>query len=244
MVEVVTAMKIETITMVYNEAFLLPFYLRHYAWADRINILFDTDTSDGSMAILKAFGKETGKVNILPFSFPDGLDDLLKAGHFNAAYRSMNCDMVVLSDCDEFLLADRHTIEGLPDEDVFISDSGFVYRHITEEDLNNTLSIKEQRRHGLIYYGGAKPMVARTNRGVEWEPGNHSCNKTPVDCGLVFAHWSMADPCFCVERRVKNRRDRMSKVNIRYRLGRHLQGITENDVIQECKEHEHDERIW
>ncbi len=237
-------MKIETITCVYNEEFLLPFYLRHYAWADRINVLFDTDTNDGSIKILEEFNRATGKVNILPFTFPDGLDDLLKAERFSAAYQSMNCDMIILGDCDEYLFADRELIENLPDGDVFIASSGFVYRHVTEADLDNALPVKEQRRHGLIHYGGVKIMVARTGRGVNWDPGNHSCDKAPVECGLVFAHWSMADPCFCVDRRIKHRRDRMSRINIRYKLGRHLQNITEADVIAECKQHENDERIW
>jgi hypothetical protein len=42
-------MRVETTTCVYNEEFLIPFYLNHYSWVDRINILFDVDTNDKSL---------------------------------------------------------------------------------------------------------------------------------------------------------------------------------------------------
>ena len=240
-------MRIETITMAYNEEFLLPFYLRHYAWTDRMNILFDTDTRDGSYDIIQEFQHCNGreKVNLIPFTFPDGLDDLIKVQHFNDVYKSLDCDMVILSDCDEFLFADREKIEGLPDYPAFLAISGYVYRHPSEGDLDPMMPVKEQRRHGLINYGGVKVMVAQAGKGVEWNPGNHNCNIKPMEnCGLIFAHWSMADPCFCIERKIKGRRDRMSRVNIRERMGYHLQNITEQDVLNECRQYENSERIW
>ena len=70
-------MKIETLTFVYNEQFLLPFYLKHYDFCDKFNIIYDTDSNDKTLEILKS----NPKVNILPFTFPDGMDDLLKVSH-------------------------------------------------------------------------------------------------------------------------------------------------------------------
>lgn len=238
-------MRIETITMVYNEEFLLPFYLPHYAWTDCMNILFDTDSDDRSLEIIEEWHRNPGKINLFPFTFPDGLDDLIKVQHFNEAYKNVDCDMVILGDCDEFLFADREKIEGLPDYPAFLAISGYVYRHPSEADLDPMKPVKEQRRHGLINYGGVKVMVAQAGKGVEWKPGNHNCNIKPMEnCDLIFAHWSMADLCFCIKRRIQGRRDRMSKVNVEQRMGYHLQNITEQDVINECRLYENSGRIW
>ncbi len=239
-------MRIETITMVYNEEFLLPFYLRHYCWTDCMNILFDTDSDDLTYQIIEDFRHASGRdrVRLIPFTFPDGLDDLLKVRHFNEIYRSLDCDMVILGDCDEFLFAQRGKLEELPDYPAFLATSGYVYRHVSESPLDPMKPVREQRRHGLINFGGVKVMVTQGGKDIEWLPGNHNCNVKPLDCGLIFAHWSMADPCFCVKRRIQGRRDRMSRVNIEQRMGYHLQNITEQDVINECREHENDARIW
>ena len=239
-------MRIETITCVYNEQFLLPFYLRHYHWTDRMNILFDTDSDDLSFDIIEEYRHASGreKVELILFKFPEGLDSLLKVQHCNEVYKSLDCDLVILGDCDEFLFADREKIESLPDYPAFLATSGYVYRHVSETDLDPMKPVKEQRCHGLINFGGVKAMVAQTGKGIEWEPGNHNCNIEPLSCGLVFAHWSMADLCFCVERKTKGRRDRMSQANIRNGFSTHLQNVTAEEILNECRQHENDERIW
>jgi len=46
-------MKIAAVTMVYNEAMLLPYFLRHYSYLDEIHVLYETDTTDNSLDILQ-----------------------------------------------------------------------------------------------------------------------------------------------------------------------------------------------
>ena len=231
-------MKIHAITMTFNEEVLLPYYLKHYDWVDQINVLFDTDSTDRSLSILN----NHPKVNIIPFSFPDGLDDHIKVHHFNTVYQDLDCDFVILTDSDEFLFVDRQTIESLSDYPLYNARSGYVFRHTTEKDLDINESIKYQRRYGE--WTGRKPMIARAKQNIKWTPGNHNCNIIAQDIGLVYAHWSMADPSFLIERKLKNRRDRMSAVNVKERMGFHLQGINEQDIMNECKQHENDERLW
>jgi hypothetical protein len=231
-------MRIETISMAYNEEFLLPFYLRHYSWVDMINILYDEESTDNSLSILKY----NPQINIIPFRFPDGLDDYIKVKHFNDVYKSLNCDIVILSDIDEFLFADRKAIEALPDYPLFMAFQGTVYRNVNDKDLDVNLPIKEQRAYGFI--GGGKPMIAQVGKGIEWTVGNHSCNIEDQPSNLLYAHWTMADPCFCIDRRVKNRAPRMSQKNRDDRLGYYLWEMSEQDFIKECKDHENDARIW
>jgi hypothetical protein len=64
------------------------------------------------------------------------------------------------------------------------------------------------------------------------------------DCGIIGAHWVNADPCFCVERRMKNRRDRQSKFNLENKLTFQDHFITEESVLAECKAHENDPEVF
>ncbi|MGD9162446.1 MAG: hypothetical protein PVG39_28830 [Desulfobacteraceae bacterium] len=70
---------LETLTFVYNEEFLLPFYLKHYNFCDKLNIIYDTDSTDNTLELLKS----NPKVNIIPFTFEDGMDDRVKVDFIN-----------------------------------------------------------------------------------------------------------------------------------------------------------------
>jgi len=57
---------IEVLTMWHNEAFLAPFFLKHYAFADSIRVIDDVDTSDNTKEIIRGFTKRIPyMVNIL-----------------------------------------------------------------------------------------------------------------------------------------------------------------------------------
>jgi hypothetical protein len=60
---------------------------------------------------------------------------------------------------------------------------------------------------------------------------------------LRGSHWAMADPCFCIERRCKGRRDRQSKFNLDNQMTVQNHGITEEQVMAECEAHLHDKKI-
>lgn len=213
-------MTIEIITMWYNEEFLAPFFLRHYDWVDTITLLFDVDTSD---ATRDAVSRES-RVHVIPFRFRDGFDDALKQVTLNRYYRESQADWVLLVDADEFMFRVNDAGEAEKDlrpllrdtrHDVFPAHMLNVYRHEDEGDLDPALPALMQRRHGV--FDSIKPCVARGGLAVYWQAGCHEivCNQD-VSFGhdlLSFAHWSMADPNFAIERRLKNRRARMSRAN-------------------------------
>ena len=58
------------------------------------------------------------------------------------------------------------------------------------------------------------------------------------------AHWANADPCFCVERRIKNRKERQSKYNLTCRMSWQNHSITAEDILKQCKDHENDPKLW
>lgn len=234
-------MQIETLTFVYNEQFLLPFYLKHYDWCDKLNIVYDIDSTDDTLKILKP----NQKVNIFPFNFKDGMDDILKVQFINAVYKTLDCDVVINVDCDEFLFAGRKDIEKLSVNPIVNVKLYDVYRHKSECDLDINLTIKEQRRHGVFSALYNKPIIVRTGIDIYWLPGNHVVvGGTPVDCGLVGAHWAMADLSFAIERRVKNRSLRQSKVNLDNKLTIQHHNLTEAMVREQAQLHDQDDLLW
>jgi hypothetical protein len=233
-------MRIEVITCCYNEEFLVPFFLGHYGFADRINVLLDADTRDRSAELLR----ENERVRIIPLRYPDGLDDLIKVAAINSLYAELQCDYVLIPDFDEFIFMDRDGLQLLPaDQSIFTVNLYKIYRHVSEADLDCNALIKDQRRHGGN--GCYKPIIVRGGiPSLQWTPGNHNINRPISDTGIIGAHWTMADPCFCVHRRAENRTNRNSAVNKKMGLGRHLNGVTMRDVLDECQAHENDPVVF
>ena len=234
-------MKVETLTFVYNEEFLLPFYLKHYEWCDKLNVIYDTDSKDKTLEILKS----NTKVNILPFTFPDGMDDSLKVARLNDLYKSSKSDLILNVDCDEFIFDKELIIEKAKLDPIINVKLCDVYRNIKECDLDINKSIKEQRRYGHIIPFYNKPIIVKTGLDIIWKPGNHELvNGKRVDCGIVGSHWANADLNFCIERRIKNRKERQSKINLACHMTLHNHHITSEDVIKQCKAHENDPELW
>lgn len=232
-------MRFETITFVYNEEFLLPYYLEHYKWCDRLNIIYDTDSTDNTLRILKS----NPLVNVIPFTFENGMDDIKKVNFINYIYKLISADYILNIDVDEFIFMDKE--KDLNDLPVVNARLGNVYRNINDTDLDISLPIKQQRRHGVFDPMYNKPIIVKAGLPIHWLPGNHVIQgEIGAHLGIFGAHWANADPCFCVNRRVKNRALRQSKVNIDNRLTVQHHGITEADVLRECKEHLHDVSLW
>lgn len=249
-------LRIEVITMMYNEEFLAHYFCRHYAWADRIRVLLDTDTSDNTESILS----EYENVVIEPFTFPDMMDDIIKVEKLNACYLESYADWVILVDADEFIFTRNHETESI--REYLEAYSGFpimqavlynVYRNRKDSDLVLEKGYLN-RRHGDInvkkginkYY--IKPIVVRSGHFFQWTAGMHSIQgmnfKRVGPHYFIGAHWAMADPCFCVERRVRGRRDRQSEVNLKSGLTKHNHYITEESVLEECEAHLDDPKVF
>src|SRR5260370_25721256 len=161
-------MKIEVVTMMYNEEFLAPFFLSNYSWADSITVLYDTDSTDKTREIMSSSNKAT----IIDFSFPNGMDDNIKVAGINEYIRSSSADWIVLVDADEFVFRPKGNIrEFLSRRKEDIVQVGFweVYRHRDDLDLNaNESPVVLQRRHGDPRFGQSygtdcfiKPIVVR-----------------------------------------------------------------------------------
>jgi len=86
----------------WNEEMMLPFLFRHYArWVDRF-VIYDSDSTDGSVELLR----RTPKVEIrkVPWVHPDSMVATLQALH-NSCWKESRgaADWVIVADIDEFL---------------------------------------------------------------------------------------------------------------------------------------------
>lgn len=100
-------MKVRIYTMVWNEARLLPFFLDHYKWVDRI-VAFDNRSTDDTRAILKA----APNVEVRDLD-TQGLQS--EEAHLyirNEAWKEARgkADWILIADADEFLF--HHDLPG------------------------------------------------------------------------------------------------------------------------------------
>lgn len=299
-------MRIGLISMVFNEEYILPFFLRHYnQFVDKYYILYDKDSTDRTLEIVREQAK-TKEVEIIPFEFPDGMDDGIKVDKINNLYKKItDCDWICCADADEFIFPlplEADLKEILQRE----QDRGFnlvkthmwqVYRNVADEDLDpNKMPIVTQRRYGDPRLDGwyafyvrqiivrarmkisrlirtlqmktstqnktplvtrervdgwngfyVKPIIVRAGMNIGWAPGNHKIaygSYKESDYKLAGSHWANADPCFCVDRRIKNRRDRQSKRHIAAGITSQHHGITEQDVLDLCSRHINDPKLF
>jgi hypothetical protein len=80
-------MKIEVVTMWYNESFLAPFFFQHYKNVDKITIYYDQDSNDGTYHKIANEIISGQNINVIKFRFPYGLDELIKISFFNQSYQ-------------------------------------------------------------------------------------------------------------------------------------------------------------
>jgi Glycosyl transferase family 2 len=196
--------RVEVITAWHNQAFLAPFFLDHYRYADRINIGVDARTDDDTLAICARYPNVA--VDSIRSSGP--LDDEQRLARINTVYRALRCDWVFAVDADEFLFPlpwgtnPRPALNREHDFDVVLARTLRVHRHRSEADLDPRRPAVPQRRHGVadadqaIEGPGTRPLIVRGGLNAEWTAGRCAFGRpglriSPHSYGC--AHWARAD---------------------------------------------------
>lgn len=244
------SMKIVVVSAWYNEAFLAPFFLSHYAYADKIHLIIDVATTDKTHDICARYSN----VEIEGFSSPEGMDDGINIGLVNKRVASLDCDWVYVVDADELVFPKNM---GNP-RDVLARQTGNllyvplrnVYRHITDSDLDPNKPALEQRRHGdpVVHSDYTKPMIAKPETGIQWQVGHHSYHSNSKlkrsQESFQGVHWQSVDVEMAIERRLKGRRDRLSPANIKNKWGDDNLSLTEEFIRAECNAHLNDPQLF
>lgn len=241
-------MKINVVSMWYNEEILAPLFLKHYEYANHIHIIVDADTTDNTVDIIKSFPNTS-------FSYykpVDMLDDQIKVNLVKEVYDRQDCDWCLALDSDEFLFLDKNTsnisslLETVPQEfNTVRMHLWDVYPHITDGPINYTQSIMEQRIHGELNRSGSyhKPNIVRGKQSIYWTPGFHSILgkvREYSNLEIMGTHWRNADEEFTVNRLIKYRKNRFSQNNLRSGFGVEYFNLTEKQIRDTFDAHRND----
>ncbi|MFC2067708.1 glycosyltransferase family 2 protein [Chloroflexota bacterium] len=243
-------MKIAAVTMVYNEALILPYFLRHYEYLDEIHVLYEIDSTDNTIQLLN----NASNVIIEYSHIKDGNDAIDKTDLINQAFYGIKADWVYAVDPDEFIFPQNETPHDFlkrQNYDVVRAAMFQVYRHRTDKDINPSLPTIGQRIHGdpdvfstaerpnkpanVLYI---KPIVVRPSREIRFNPGKHSLegNMNISPEFYMGAHWNMADQSIAIVRRmqIKARQSERQKV---LGMGWQHTDVTEEWIREECERH-------
>ena len=93
--------KLHVYTTVWNEAYMIKYFLRYYETvADRIFVI-DDNSDDGTRDVIKSCSKAT----LLEYPFKSGFSEIEKTLCLSTEYRehSRDAEWVICVDCDEFI---------------------------------------------------------------------------------------------------------------------------------------------
>ena len=236
----------------YNEEFLAPLFLRHYDFADRIIIMLDESTNDGTINEIKKFMAQDFFVSFRKLKMPNGMDDQLKQRQVNDQYGQIKDGWVIEVDADEFIKIPEMGMHAYLNEvkaDVVKLEFWQMYQHKSEGPLNNKDPVFEQRKYGKKngYERWNKPCVVRAGKGIVWTVGHHEINANKNqfhDKMIPAAHWYMADIGLAIDRRIKGRKNRMSKENYINTLSAHNFNITVQKIINECEANQDCQQVF
>lgn len=246
-------MKISVISRWYNEEFLAPFFLKHYSYADEVFIMLDKTTTDKSEEIIRRYPN----TQIGYFDHGGVMNDRLLADIMSDLCAKMKSDWVIYVDADEFVfpvgMENARMVLSQADGNLIETWFRWVYRHLTDADLDPTKPAIWQRRHGgkyMIVPGCSdkfmKSCIVKPETLICWTPGTHGYHESGrIQISKTYfdgVHWQMADVENAVKRMIDGREKRLSAENIRHGWGvRHL---TEEKIRAECEGHLNDPRLF
>ena len=185
-------MTVAVCSLCYNEAAILPFYLRHYETiADEINVWDDAST-DGSREILRAHPK----VILHEWEYTNGIAEDRFLEHAYAVYPQFVglADWVLWPDLDEFLY---HPQMGQVLADAkgaghkILSSLGYNMAHRGLPPDDGKSQIYDLVKTGCLAPTYDKPVIFQPDSGIRWSRGKHR-NESPVpvhDAGIKLLHY-------------------------------------------------------
>ncbi len=197
--------RVAAVTMVYNEAVMLPIWARHYGRQVGPDHCYVVDHGSTDPIVVPP-GTNVLRLPRSPH------DDARRAGFIGKLTASLLAyyDWVIHTDVDELVLADPREHPNLPAfcaaaSPATISAIGFDIQHLPahEPELDPTRPVGVQR--GWVRFTSAmcKPVLTRTP--VRWAAGFHSSDQPLAFANLFLFHLHWADRTLGLERLRKTR---------------------------------------
>ena len=220
-------MTIHVYSIMWNEVFLLPYFLRHYSlFADRIFIINDHST-DKTVSVARSHDK----VTVLDYKYKSGLDEANFNQCFTRYYKKYSrgvADWAICVDADEFIYHPQ-LVQNLAyqrQRGIRII-STTAYTMIAKRLPRKAGQIYEECASGLRTRGYDKPIVFDPQLDVSFGAGRHSITATdgtrPHKGKLALLHFRYLSQGYFLQR-TKNQLTKMAVSNAykNYRLTKGL----------------------
>jgi glycosyltransferase involved in cell wall biosynthesis len=182
---------IEVYSFCYNEKYILPYFFKHYSFADKIYI-YDNGSTDGSIELIKELGGE-----VIPFDTEGHLDNRTLMNIRNTCWKGSSAEWVIVCDIDEFLIG--HEVLSQYSGEVVFKTEGWQMVGTGQplEEINT--GFRDTLFDKMICFS---PRITELNS----TPGHHS--SSPVGGTIVKAmklyHYEFISEEYLVKRRQKN----------------------------------------
>lgn len=237
-------MRIATITPVWNETFLLPQFLSHYAPQVDQMILLDNESDDGC---LEATGKWP-HIEIRTYHSGGVYRDDLKHKAVEEARKDLagKADLTLLVDVDEFVMPrDRRPLRAALESvknDITWTHGWNMFRGLDEPDYDPSVSLVKQRICGVESPIYSKPIIVRPEAKIAFKPGFHHLKGIPDppieikrESPFLFLHYIGIDEEFFVQRSLSRVR-RMSEENLKNNWATHYIDADEDTFRQRYRD--------
>ena len=196
MPETIPQTRIIALTMVYNEGAMLQRWLRHYGrhLGGENLLVLDHGSMDGSTSTIGPAGR-------IRLPRDAGFDDGVRAAFVSSLQANLLrfYNVVIYTDCDEFLVPDPRTFACLRDyvdtmsvEAVRPIGLDVFHDRRREPALEIDRPVLAQRQHLRFFSELCKPIVTRAP--IRWVAGFHAADKAAtVDPALFLIHLKYAD---------------------------------------------------
>ena len=199
-------MKIIVFSICYNQADILPWFLRHYSsFADEISV-WDDHSTDGSRELLAAHPK----VKLRDWPYESGINEDLFLQHAYEWYPQAHptFDWAFWVDPDEIIYGPDilKTLEDSSDYEV-LQTKGFnmTGEGLPQDDGKSQIwEVSPWGIHALVY---SKPVVFRPGSEVRWNRGKHaleSVNRVSPKILLKLLHYRYMGGQYTADRNAKN----------------------------------------
>jgi hypothetical protein len=169
---------IHVFAICYNEEKIIPFFLDHYRYADRITV-YDNESTDRSRELLS----EDPRVNIITYKTSNTLDDREYIRIKQSCWKQTDCTYAIIIDMDEFIYH--------PDIKEFLRETNHAaYRplgcNMTTEVFPLSGSFIDNIKTGVVDTSYSKLCVLSPKRvkSIEYQLGCHRadiCMETSED---------------------------------------------------------------
>jgi glycosyltransferase involved in cell wall biosynthesis len=213
-------MNVHVYTQVWNEAVLMPYFLRHYStFCDKI-VVYDDDSTDGTRDIVN-----TCPIAEVRQSLSRGVDDAAWIDFWSSVYKESRgiADWVILVDGDEFIYH-PDIIGKLEQYRVRRMNMPFVqgYNMVSEAPPTTDGQIYEELFSGYAYAPETKRAVIDPMLDVCYEVGRHSVHVAGAHISdnpdLALLHYNQLGIDYIYARR-SSYAPRMSAVNVHNKWG-------------------------